>query len=123
MVCPTKSSSAGGASVGYSLTRDIIARACELTGDNEDTEKMQYYIEKSPGLKFIRLKDTSKPIKVRLTLDYEEDYWLLVSIQRTLGSMAPRNEVDNLFRRNPDLFKINWFRSEEWKQGQLSKRI
>lgn len=123
MVCPTKSSSAGGASVGYSLTRDIIARACELAGDDEDTEMMWYYLEKMPDLKSTRLKDTSNPIKARLTLDYEEDYWLLVSIQRMVGSMVPRNEVDNLFRRNPDLYKINWFRNEEWKQGQLSKRI
>jgi spore coat polysaccharide biosynthesis protein SpsF (cytidylyltransferase family) len=123
MVYPTKSSSCGGASVGFSLTRDIIAKFCEMTRDEEDTEMMWYYLEKTPGLKGTKLEDISKPVKVRLTLDYEEDYWLLCSIQRIVGNLAPRKAVEDLFRRNPDLYKINWFRNEEWKQRQLVKSI
>lgn len=124
MVYPTESSSAGGASVGYSLTRSITNKACASLGEDEDTEMMWYYIEKVSGLKSIRLpEENENPIQVRLTLDYEEDYWLLCSIQRILGSLALRKEVDDLFRRNPDLFKINWFRNSEWKEKQLAKKI
>jgi len=28
-----------------------------------------------------------------------------------------------LFLSNPDMYKINWFRNEEWKAGQLSKKV
>lgn len=124
MVCPTKSSSAGGASVGYSLTRDIIEKTCAGTKENEDTEMMWYYIEKIQGVKISKLpEEDTHSIQVRLTLDYEEDYWLLCSVQRIVGSFALREEVDELFRRNPDLYKVNWFRNLEWKNNQLSKKI
>ena len=123
VVYPTESSSAGAASVGFSMTRDIVDKACKLTGDNKDTEMMWYYLEKIPGLKSIKLQEVSNPVRVRLTLDYEEDYWLLYSIARIVGGMVPRKEVDNLFRRNPDLYKINWFRNEEWKEVQLKQKI
>ena len=61
--------------------------------------------------------------RMRLTLDYEEDYLLLKSIQAILGSKAKRKEIDDLFLTNPDLYKINWFRNKEWKQAQLDKKI
>jgi hypothetical protein len=37
--------------------------------------------------------------------------------------LAEREEVNQLFLSNPDFYKINWFRNEEWKAGQLSKRV
>ncbi|MGA1823435.1 MAG: cytidylyltransferase domain-containing protein [bacterium] len=124
MVCPTESSSAGSASVGYSLTRDIVASACDLISENEDTEMMWYYIYKVKGLKKINLPENEQnSLKVRLTLDYEEDYWLLQTVRRILGNLALRKDINELFRRNPDLHKINWFRNEEWRQKQLDKRV
>jgi len=124
VVCPTKSSSAGGASVGYSLTREIVDKAVKMTEDKTDTEMIWYYLDKIPGIKKINLtaKDEYKS-KVRLTLDYEEDYWLLESVRRILGNNCTRKEVDNLFKNNPDLYKINWFRNQEWKKNQESKEV
>lgn len=123
VVCPTEASSMGNASVGYSLTRDIISRACALT-NSEDTEMMWYYLDKVSGIKKVLLVDEdTDPVQVRLTLDYEEDYWLLTTVQRLVGSNASRKEVDALFRRNPDLYKMNWFRNQEWKDAQLAKKI
>jgi len=124
MVCPTVSSSSGGASVGYSLTREIIVKACALIDKDEDTEMMWYYVDKVKGLRKIVLPDHCKnPIRARLTLDYEEDYWLIQTVRRIVGNLASRKDVDDLFRRNPDLYKINWFRNEEWKKAQLLKSI
>ena len=68
-------------------------------------------------------KDIIFPKNLRLTLDYEEDYWLLDSVRRILGNLTSRDEVDQLLLSNPDMYKINWFRNEEWKTGQLSKKI
>jgi len=124
MVCPTESSSAGAATVGYSITRNIINKACKLTEENEDTEMMWYYLEKVKGLRKIVLPEEERgQIQVRLTLDYEEDYWLLQTVRRIVGNFATRKNVDDLFRRNPDLYKINWFRNEEWKKGQVAKKL
>jgi spore coat polysaccharide biosynthesis protein SpsF (cytidylyltransferase family) len=124
MVCPTESSSAGGASVGYSLTADIVKRSCKGLDKDADTEMMWYHMEKIPDLKTKILPETRKSISnMRLTLDYEEDYWLLESVRRMVGNLASRDKVDRLFLSNPDLYKINWFRNDEWKAGQLSKKI
>ena len=71
------------------------------------------------GLKTKILPETRRNISnMRLTLDYKEDYWLLESVRRMVGSLASRENVDQLFLSNPDLYKINWFRNDEWKQGQ-----
>jgi len=124
MITPTESSSAGGASVGFSLTTDIVKRACKDLDKDTDTEMMWYYIEKVPDLKTKILPETRRKISnMRLTLDYEEDYWLLESVRRILGNLASRDEVDKLFLSNSDMYKINWFKNEEWKAGQLSKKI
>lgn len=124
IVCPSESSSAGGGSVGYSLTADIVKRASSDLADDADTEMMWYYLEKIANRKTVTLEQSaSADLKLRLTLDYEEDYWLMRTIQRLVGTTAPRIEIDELFRRNPDLYKINWFHNEEWKAAQLSKKI
>ena len=124
MVSPTVASSSGGASVGYSITREIIAKACSMISDDEDTEMMWYYINQVEGIKKIVLPDIdSNSFSIRLTLDYEEDYWLLLTIQRILGNFASRKEVDNLFKRNPDLYKVNWFRNKEWEKNQKKNKI
>ena len=124
MVCPTKSSSAGAATVGYSMTKDIIYKACELARENEDTEMMWCYVNKVEGLRKITLPEQeANQIQVRLTLDYEEDYWLLQVVRRIVGNLASRKNVDELFRRNPDLHKINWFRNEEWLKNQVAKKM
>ena len=124
VVCPTKSSSAGAASVGYSLTSAIVKRALVNLEDDTDTEMMWFYLEKLDGVRMTILPDSSHQISgIRLTLDYEEDYWLLASIARILGNNASRESVDQLFLENPDLAKVNFFRNDEWKHAQLSKRI
>ncbi len=123
VVSPTEASSMGNASVGYSLKRDIIGKACAVS-NSQDTEMMWYFLDKVPGIRKIQLVDEDPhPVKVRLTLDYEEDYWLLCTVQRLVGGNASRKEVDGLFRRNPDLYKMNWFRNQEWKEAQLAKKI
>lgn len=124
MVGPTESSSAGGASVGYSLTADIVQRASRGLADEADTEMMWYHVEKVPNLRKTVLPEIDpNPVKARLTLDYQEDYWLLESVRRIVGNFASRSAVHELLRRNPDLYKVNWFRNEAWAAGQLAKKI
>jgi len=122
VVCPTESSSTGDASVGYSLKKDVIAKALDNVKDEEDTEMMWYFLDKVENLKKVILQNPNKkPVKMRLTLDYEEDYWMLQTVRRILGNLTDRNNVDQLFRENPDLYKINWFRNKEWKSAQEEK--
>lgn len=124
VVTPTKSSSSGGASVGYSLTRDIVKKALNGLNDDTDTEMMWYYLEEIKGIKIQTLPDTrNAELNVRLTLDYEEDYWLLASIVRILGNDASRSQIEKLFTINPDLTTINLFRNDHFLSAQKAKML
>ena len=124
MVLPTLSSSSGGASVGYSLTTDIVKKTCNNLAADTDTEMMWGFIDKVIDVKTKVLPETMAYCpKIRLTLDYNEDYWMLATVVRILGNNATRDEVNQLFKNNPDLAKINLFRNDEWKKAQLSKMI
>jgi len=124
VVSPTEKSSAGAATVGYSLTKDIVVKASKDLSDDSDTEMMWYYLDKIPNIKKVVLPSINESnLKLRLTLDYIEDYWLMDSVRRILGNLALRSEVDNLFERNPDLYLINWFRNQEWKSAQEAKKV
>tara|TARA_Y100000746_G_C15465303_1_gene433593 strand:+ start:241 stop:996 length:756 start_codon:yes stop_codon:yes gene_type:complete len=123
-ICPTKSSSEGDASVGYSLTTDIVEKSLSDISDETDTEMMWYFLERVKGIRMYEMENTNSiNLSLRLTLDFEEDYWLLSFIQRLLGTYASREDINNLFSSNPDLAKINLFRNDEWKNAQLSKKI
>ena len=90
--------------------------------DETDTEMMWYFLERVKGIRMHEMKDTTTINQsLRLTLDFEEDYWLLSFIQRLLGTYASREDINNLFSSNPDLAKINLFRNNEWKNAQLLK--
>ena len=82
------------------------------------------YIKKIKNLKFATLEETKiRPDKLRLTLDFEEDYLLLKAVKNILGDNLSRENIDKLFVKNPDLHKINWFRNIEWKKNQKSKSL
>ena len=122
MVYPTKSSHSGAATVGFSVSAKIIEEACEGLDPSMDTEVMWPLIEKIRGIKKVTLPEKEEnPYVARLTLDYEEDYWLLKSIERICGALASRDSIDIFLKRNPDIYKINWFRNKEWKSRQLKK--
>ena len=99
-VLPTSTSSSGAASVGTSY--NLSGKDTVLSAVNKELH----------------------PWPQRLTLDYAEDLELLNAVDRMLGGcswMAPRSVIDDLFVRNPDLHKINWFRNIEWKERQLKE--
>ena len=59
---------------------------------------------------------------MRLTLDYEEDFWLLDSLRRILGNEVTRDKVDEFFIKNPDFYLINWFRNADYLENQKNKK-
>ncbi len=124
VVSPTENSSAGAATVGYTLTTDIVVKACIGISAATDTEMMWYYLDKVQGIRKVVLPPGNETeLQVRLTLDYQEDYWLMETVRRITGNLASREEIDQLFIRNPDLYLVNWFRNQQWKSAQEAKKI
>ena len=124
-VSPSKYSSSGGATVGYSIKSSIIKNALIGINEDADTEMMWYLLENLPNIKTKIYPDpaylSNGAPQFRLTLDFQEDYWLLSSIARILGNNTDSKNVYQLLINNPDFHLINQFRNSEWKNAQLDK--
>lgn len=124
VVFPTKESSSGSASVGYSIRTDYLDKVLRETLEVKEIEMVDsiFLNDVFIAAKKLNSKIPDSP-SIRLTLDYEEDYQLLVFILRILGPFCKRSEIIELFCKNPDLYKINWFRNEQWAAKQSADRL
>jgi len=103
---------------GWALRKSAIDKSCK-TKKSSDTEMMWYHLDSSlviVGQRPPHLREFEQGL--RLTLDYEEDYWLLKTVSRHLKFDCTRDDIVRFFEANPGLRKINDFRNEAWKQGQ-----
>lgn len=122
LIEPSRSSSQGGATVGYSLTADITKKACYNTDESVDTEMIMPYFENIHNIKKKILPEPTEGIvKNRMTLDYYEDYVFLQSLRLILGNFASRFEIVNFLKNNPDIYRINDFRTKDWASKQSNK--
>ena len=118
-VKPSIYSSNGGASVGYSIKTAYLSSIIKNTNEDADTEMIDNFIESSHNCSSARIEEShTLDYQIRLTLDYEEDYWLIATIVRILGPNPERKKIIELFKNNPDLRNINFFRNIDWSNRQ-----
>ena len=118
-VKPSIYSSKGAGSVGYSIKSSYLKSIIGDTKDNIDTEMIDKFIKSDKNCTYDQVEEKpSLDHQIRLTLDYEEDYWLISSIVRILGHFPDRKKIIELLSRNPDLYKINFYRNNEWSKIQ-----
>jgi spore coat polysaccharide biosynthesis protein SpsF (cytidylyltransferase family) len=119
IVFPTKISSNGAASVGYSIRTTILTPILEDIVGDIDAEMVDVIFENHRGAAMDTLVSNYPEFEnVRLTLDYLEDYILLSSIRLLTNTSVSRQEISHLLASNPDLMRINWFRNEQWSANQ-----
>ena len=107
-----------------SFSSKFINKASDLSPGDIDTELVWNFLDKVEEIKKIVLPESSeRKLKMRLTLDYEEDYWLLDSLRRILGNEVTRDKVDEFFIKNPDFYLINWFRNADYLENQKIKSL
>ena len=105
-------------SMGFSLSYEILDRAVKER-DTSHSEMMGTLIESLNGVKHETfIAPLTGMTKIRLTLDYIEDYHILCFILRELGPYVAPEHIKNFFNQNPDLFKLNWFRQGDWAEQQ-----
>ena len=121
-VKPSEYSSNGGASVGYSIKTNYLRSIIKNTPDNLDTEMINNFIESGTDNSSSHIEEhQTLNYQIRLTLDYEEDYWLISTIFRILGPIPERKKIIELFKINPDMHNINFFRNDDWSTRQKEK--
>lgn len=118
IVEPSEYSKSGAAIMGYSLSTSYLEKVVKKIALNEDTEHIPNFIYLVKGFKKAKMPEPISEIKLRLTLDYLEDYYLLRLLYDELGGGASRNQINELFLNNPVLHKINWFRRFDYLNNQ-----
>jgi len=50
---------------------------------------------------------------------------LIYFLESKFSFASSRKEIDLYFRNNPNLYRTNWFRNDEWKERQeeISEKI
>jgi spore coat polysaccharide biosynthesis protein SpsF (cytidylyltransferase family) len=129
IVNPSKISRSGGASEGWSFSKEAIEEVYKSLFkfnkniDKFDTEMIEPFI-KLKKLKTTTLKGAPYEIKnARITLDYKEDYELLKKIVDKKGSIASRKNINQFLLNNKYLLKINIKKGKDWKKKQNSFEI
>lgn len=104
---------------GMSVRTSGLERACKQK-ESTDTDNVQAHVPDEGFVKGTLQLEGVFEIEqdLRLTLDYEEDYWLLRTVMRILGPSCTRGDIVALFANNPGLRQINQFRNADWKQHQ-----
>ena len=93
----------------------------QISRDFSSTYKYLFVHTFTTGIGPLLFFDIDFPI--RLTLDYQEDYWIMRSIIRILGQNPDMKSIIALFKQNPDFYKINWFRNDDYKIAQNNKNL
>jgi len=129
IIFPSKISSQGAASEGYSFSFDAIEKLNKLIKNNYksynnlDTEMIERFInyKKFKIKRFIGMNYQLK--KIRLTLDYIEDYNILTLIRKNLGNYASRERINKFLKKNQRIININYFRNSDWKKKQKKQLL
>ncbi len=114
----------GGAEFGIKTT--ALQKVCAIK-DTQDTEMMWVYFTDTGFFKVVDFK-VDDPIywndKVRLTLDYPEDYEFFKLVFEELDmhkNTVPLRGIMELLARKPEIAEINFFRQKEFLDNQKKK--
>lgn len=124
-VYPSKYSSSGLGSEGFSIKSDFLEKNILSSKDSTDTEMIYDHINlsnaKTHVLDDLEIWNDYKLEKPRLTLDYIEDYVSLNTISSILGNMVSSYELHKFFAQNPNWIDINKDCNLKWKINQNLK--
>jgi spore coat polysaccharide biosynthesis protein SpsF len=108
----------------YGVSSHALNMVCESKQSNE-TEFIKpffYDIKEYINIqKIVNVPDKYKKRKMRLTLDYEEDFEFFKNVIEHFLDNSKEMEFENVVKyieENPEVSNINWHREQDWKENQ-----
>jgi len=108
----------------YGVSSHALSMVCESKQSNE-TEFIKpffYDIKEYINIqKIVNVPDKYKKRKMRLTLDYEEDFEFFKNVIEHFLDNSKEMEFENVVKyieENPEVSNINWHREQDWKENQ-----
>lgn len=127
LVHTSQRSNGGMASVGTSLSAgflaDLAMRVTTLKTDNLDVIPWDLLLRDGDRVEVMPDRYLGGlNMNARLTLDYMEDYEMLLMLARKFGPESSRFEVERYLARTPAVPKVNLWRSTDFLARQASQR-
>jgi hypothetical protein len=125
-------SDSGFASVGMTVSAEFLQRLSMRTEsfESRDFDVIPWDKLIQAGDKIGQMPDkfltSDRDLQLRLTLDYPEDYQLILAIVHNLGVSPSRTEIEEFLIRNPSISKLNSHRTADFinnKQVQLNNNF
>jgi spore coat polysaccharide biosynthesis protein SpsF (cytidylyltransferase family) len=118
-VLPSLKSESGNASVGGTLTFELMTSLMKKVGSREDFEMVfPYLLREFPG-STLRLQGSDPlPEKTRLTVDYFDDYLFTCMLWRLCEDNYSRGNIRQILEVKPWLSEINQACNDHWKNRQ-----
>jgi spore coat polysaccharide biosynthesis protein SpsF len=108
----------------YAMSAYGLGMVCE-SKQSDETEFIKpffYDIAKSINIeKLINVPDKYKKKKMRLTLDYKEDFEFFKNVIEHFLDNSKEMEFEDIItyiEENPEVSAINWHREQDWKENQ-----
>lgn len=120
-------SDSGFGSVGISVSKSFLKilkqRTYTLPSNDLDVIPWELLIEYGDAVaeKQDNFLLDDKDYRLRLTLDYEEDFLLLSHLIDELGPTTPRRSIERYLYNNPQITNLNLFRNLDFVQNQKNK--
>jgi spore coat polysaccharide biosynthesis protein SpsF len=123
-VKPSLRSASGAATVGYSIKTAFLSLCLNGIPKDENTEMIETILGRLSKSNNKEIEEESST-QIRLTLDYLEDWVLIYFLESKFSFGSTRKDIDLYLINNPNLFRVNWFRNNEWKERQeeISNKI
>ena len=108
----------------YGVSSHALNMVCE-SKQSDETEFIKpffYEIEEYINIqKIVNVPDKYKKRKMRLTLDYEEDFEFFKTVIEYFLDNSKEMEFEDIVKyieENPEVSNINWHREQDWKENQ-----
>jgi len=118
-VLPTIKSESGNASVGGTLTFDLLDKLMKQVGTRESFEMVFPFLLREHAEQTTRLRSLDPlPMETRLTVDYFDDYLMACLLWRYCNGNYSRSIIQKILDSKPWLLEVNQSCNEKWKNRQ-----
>ena len=108
----------------YGVSTHALNMVCESKQSDETEFVKPFFYDIGEYIniqELVNVPDKYKKRKMRLTLDYEEDFELFKNVIEHFLDKSKEMEFEDIIKyieENPEVSSINWHREQDWKENQ-----
>lgn len=108
----------------YGVSTHALNRVCESKQSDETEFVKPFFYDIGEYIniqELVNVPDKYKKRKMRLTLDYEEDFEFFKNVIEHFLDKSKEMEFEDIIKyieENPEVSSINWHREQDWKENQ-----